>query len=90
MNPCHLPQPSPADLVFFTDASGESALTPITGGAALRLTHTQGHYHMDHHTGQTTYGAFGHGEFGAIADASTRLAATLPAQRSLNQRHTHA
>ena len=32
MNPCRLPQPSPADRVFFTDASGESALTPITGG----------------------------------------------------------
>ena len=25
-NPCRLPQPSPADLIFFTDASGESAI----------------------------------------------------------------
>ena len=57
MNPCRLPQPSPADLLFFTNASGESALTPITGGATLQLTHTGGHYHMDHHTGHTTYGA---------------------------------
>ena len=55
MNPCHLAQPSPADLLFFTDASGKSALTPITGGATLQLTHTGGHYHMDHHTGHTTY-----------------------------------
>ena len=51
MNPCRLPQPSPADWLFFTDASGESALTLITGGATLQLTHTGGHYHMDHHTG---------------------------------------
>ena len=43
MNPCRLPQPSPADRLFFTDASGESALTPITGGAMLQLTHTGGH-----------------------------------------------
>ena len=54
MNPCRLPQPSPVDLVFFTDASGESALTPITGGATLQLTQTEGHYHMDQHTGHTT------------------------------------
>ena len=53
MNPCRLPQPSPADLVFFTDAPGESALTPITIAATLQLTHTEGHYHMYH----TTYGA---------------------------------
>ena len=32
LKPCRLPQPSLADLIFFTDASGESALTPITGG----------------------------------------------------------
>ena len=31
MNPCRLPQRSPADRVFFSDTSGESALTPITG-----------------------------------------------------------
>ena len=43
MNPCRLPQPSPADRLFFTDASGESALTPITRGANLQLTHTGGH-----------------------------------------------
>ena len=54
MNPCRLPQPSPADRLFFTDASGESALTPINGGATLQLTHTGGHYHMDNHTGHTT------------------------------------
>ena len=54
MNPSHLPQPSPADLVFFADASGESALTLITGGATLQLTHTERHYHMDHHTSHTT------------------------------------
>ena len=54
MNPCRLPQPSLADLLFFTDASGKSALTPITGGATLQLTHTGGHYHMDYHTGHTT------------------------------------
>ena len=53
MNPCRLPQPSPADRLFFTDASGESALTPITRVATLQLTHTGGHYHMDHHTGNT-------------------------------------
>ena len=54
INPCRLPEPSPADLFCFTDASGGSALTPITGGATLQLTHTEGHYHMDHHTGHTT------------------------------------
>ena len=31
MNPCRLPQPSPADLILFTEASSESALTLITG-----------------------------------------------------------
>ena len=72
-------QPSPADRLFFTDASGESALTPITGGATLQLTHTGGHYHMDHHTGHTTYGASSHGELGAMADAIAEIAAHLPA-----------
>ena len=43
MKPCRLPEPSPADLLFFTDSSGETALTPITGGATLQLTHTRGH-----------------------------------------------
>ena len=52
--PMPLPTTIPADLLFFTDVSGESALTPITGGATLQLTHTGGHYHMDHHTGHTT------------------------------------
>ena len=80
MNPYRLPQPSPADLLFFTDASGESALTPITGGATLQLTHTGGHYHMDHHTGHTTYRASSHGELGAMADAIAKIAAHLPAQ----------
>ena len=79
MNLFYLPQQSPADLVFFSDASGKSALTPITGGTTLQLTHTGGHYHMDHHTGHTTYRASSHGELGAIADVVTRLAATLPA-----------
>ena len=79
MNPCRLPQPSPADLLFFTDASGESALTPITGGATLQLTHTGGHYHRDHHTGHTTYGASSHGELGAMADAIAGIATHLPA-----------
>ena len=82
MNPCRLPQLSPADLLFFPDASGESALTPITGGATLQLTHTGRHYHMDHHTGHTTYGASFHGESGAMADAITKIlthpAAHLP------------
>ena len=68
MNPCCLPQPSPADLLFFTNASGESALTPITGGATRQLSHTGEHYHMDHHMGHTTYGACSHGELGALAD----------------------
>ena len=79
MNPCRLPQPSPADLLFFTDASGESALTPITGGATLQLAHTGGHYHIDHHRGHTTYGASSHGELGAMADAIANPAAHLPA-----------
>ena len=79
MNPCHLPQPSPADRLFFTNASGESALTPITKGATLQLTHTGGQYHMDYHTGHTTYGASSHGELGAMADAITEIAAHLPA-----------
>ena len=79
MHPCRLPQPSPADLLFFTDASGESTLTPITGRATLQLTHTERHYHMDHHTGHTTYGASSHGELGAMADAIAKIAAHLPA-----------
>ena len=79
MNPCRLPQPSPADRLFFTDTSGEFALTPITGGTTLQLTHTGGHYHMDHHTGHTTYGASSHGELGAIADAIAEIAGHLAA-----------
>ena len=79
MNPCRLQQPSLADLVFFRDASGESAPTPITGGATLQLTHTEGHYHMDHHTGHSTYGASSRGEQGAIADTIPKIAANLPA-----------
>ena len=70
MNPCSLPHPSPADLVFFTDASGKSA---------LQLTHTEGHYHMDHPTGHTTYGASSRGELEAIADTIALIAANLPA-----------
>ena len=62
MNRCRLPQPSPADLLFFSDASGDSALTPITGGATLQLTHTRRHYPMDHQTGHTTYRASCQGE----------------------------
>ena len=62
MSPCRLPQASLADLLFFTDASGKSALTPITGGTTLQLTYTGGHYHMDHHTGHTTYRASSQGE----------------------------
>ena len=57
MNPCRHPHTSPADLVFFTDTSGKSAPTPITGGATLQLTHAGGHCHVDHHTGHTTYEA---------------------------------
>ena len=34
---------------------------------------------MDHHTGDTNYGASSHGELGAIADAITEIAAHLPA-----------
>ena len=79
MNPCCLPQPSAADLVFFTDASGESALTPITAGTTRQLIHTEGHYHIDHHTGHTTYAATSHGELGAMADAIAEIAAPLPA-----------
>ena len=79
MNPCRLPQLSLVDLLFFTDASGESALTPITGGASLQLTPTMGHYHMVHHTGHTTYEASSHGELGAMADAIAEIAADLPA-----------
>ena len=79
MNPCCPPQPSPADRLLFTDASGKSALTPITGGATLQLTNTEGHYHMDHHTGHTTYGASSHGEPAAMADSIVEIAAHLPA-----------
>ena len=82
MNPCRLPQQSQADRLFFTDASGESALTPITGGATLQLTHTGEHYHMDHHTGHTTYGASSNGELEAMADAIGEIAAHLPAHLS--------
>ena len=77
MNPCRLPQPSPTDLLFFTDASGESSLTPITRWATLQLTHIEGHYRMDHHTDHTTYGASSHGEPGAMANAIARIAAHL-------------
>ena len=79
MNPCRLPQPSLADLLIFTDASGESALTPITGGATLQLTHTGGHYPMDHHMGHTTYRAYSHGELRGMADAIAGIAIHLRA-----------
>ena len=78
-NPCGLPKPSPADLLFFTDASGEPALTPINRRATLQLTHTRGHYHIDHHTGHTTYAASSHGELQAIANTIAEIAAYLPA-----------
>ena len=52
---------------------------PITGGGTLQPTRTEGHYHMDYHRGHTTYGASSHGEHGAMADAITKLVATLPA-----------
>ena len=79
MNPCRLPQPSLAGLLFFTDASGESALTPITGGATLQLTHTGKHYHMDNHTGHTNGGASSRGKLGAMADTIVKIAAHLRA-----------
>ena len=79
MNPCRLRQPSLAGLLFFTDASGETAITPITGGGTLQLIQTDGHYHMDHCTGHTAYWASSHGELGAMADALARFAAHLPA-----------
>ena len=83
MNPCRLRQPSLADRLLFTDASSKSALTPITGGGGLQLTHTRGEYHMDHHTGHTTYGASSNGELGAMADAIADIAAHLPAHLPL-------
>ena len=67
MSSCRLPQPSLADRLFFTDASGESALTPITGGATLQLIHTRGTLphgspHGPHHLrGLLPRGARGHG-----------------------------
>ena len=79
MNQGRLPQPSPADNIFFTDASGESALIPITGGATLQLTYTTGPYLINHYAGHTTYMASSHGELRAMADTITRLATTLPA-----------
>ena len=79
MSPCRLRQPSPADRLFFTDPSGESALTPITGGATVQVTHNWGHYHMDQHTGHTTYGASSHEELWAMADVIAEIAAHLPA-----------
>ena len=79
MNPCRVPQSSAADLIFFTDTSGKSALTCITGGAALQPTHPEGQYRMDHHPGHTPYGAPSQGELRAMADTIPRLAATLPA-----------
>ena len=78
-NPCCLQQPSPADLILFTDTSGDSAVTPITGGASLQLTHTEGQYSMKHYTAHNTYGASSYGELGAMADTITRLAAKLQA-----------
>ena len=78
MIPCRLPQPSPADRLLFTDALGKFALMPITGRATLQLIHTGGHYHIDHHTGHTTYGASSHGQLGAMADAVAEIAAHLP------------
>ena len=79
MNPCRLPQPSPADLPFFTDPSDKSAFTPISGGVTLQLIHTGGHSNMDHHMGHTTYGASSHGELGAMADAIAKIVTHLPA-----------
>ena len=79
MNPCRLPHRHGASLLFFTDASDESPLTPITRGATLQLIHIRGHYHMDHHTGHTTYRASSHAELGAMADAIAKLSAHLTA-----------
>ena len=70
------------DLLFFTNASGESAFTPITGGATRQLNHTGGHLHMDHHTGHTTYGASSHREVRAMADVIAEIATHLPTHLS--------
>ena len=48
-NPCLLPQPSPADLIFFFHHSGKFALFPITAGATLQLTYTEGQYSIGHY-----------------------------------------
>ena len=52
---------------------------PVTGEATLQLTHSGGHYHMDHHRGHTTYGASSHGELGTMADAIAKISVHLPA-----------
>ena len=52
---------------------------PSPGGATLQLTHTGRHYHMDHSTRHTTYGASFHGELGAMAKAIAKIAILLPA-----------
>ena len=77
INACRLRQPSLSDLLLFTDASAESAFKPIAGGATLQLSDTGGQYHMDHRTGQTTYGASSHGELGAMADTIAEAAPHL-------------
>ena len=67
MNQCRLPQPSPADLLFLADASGESALTPITrGGQPATDPHwgalPHGPPHRPHHLrGLLPRGTGGHG-----------------------------
>ena len=79
MNPCRLPQPSPAGRLFFTDASGRSALTPITRGGhpaanPHRGTLPHGPPHRPHHLlGLLPRGARGHGR------TITEIAAHLPA-----------
>ena len=47
--------------------------------APLQLTHTNGRYHMVHHTRHTAYGASSRRELRAMADALNKLADTLPA-----------
>ena len=68
MNQCRVPQPSPVLQLFFTDASGASAFTPITGGGHPAAnqhwgTLPHGPPHGPHHLrGLLPWGAGGHGQ----------------------------
>ena len=66
-----VPVPSDSHIIYFTDASGTQQRTPTVGCASVRITRCTDGLHVEHHTGDTLFGASSHGELCTLADAVT-------------------